>query len=187
VQHLEWIVQTFLPAFKSLVKPTLSSASYGLATGAIFGVGLTLHGVIDTFRTYASLYEFFDRASPAQLRFPLFRPDAVRLVSSIVAYNFFGLMLMCGFGTMNGVGFACLWYDWPWAATLRRSFCSALAALAFYLLFVAPLITPLCQRCSSGPALFVIEMWYLSTGLIKAYFRVTNAPLCEGRPLAGSC
>ena len=28
----------------------------------------TLHGVIDTFRTYASLYEFFDRASPAQLR-----------------------------------------------------------------------------------------------------------------------
>merc|ERR1712228_1088857 len=71
-----------------------------------------------------------------------------------------------------GIYVACLWTQWPWAEDLRLGTANTIANLMFYLLIVAPIVVPLAQRYRSGPALFVLEMWFLTTGLIKAWFRV---------------
>merc|ERR1719152_135787 len=42
----------------------------------------------------------------------------------------------------------------------------------FYLLILAPIVVPLAQRYRSGPALYCLDLFFLSTGLIKAYTRV---------------
>lgn len=73
---------------------------------------------------------------------------------------------------LGGATAALLWVDWPNASNLRQSTANTVANLMFYLLILAPIGVPLAQRYRSGPAIFVLEMYFLSTGLIKAWFRV---------------
>jgi len=169
---MRFVVRVGLPLAASLVSPLALGVKVGLDFGALLALCGTVAGVAGTVKTYSALYTLFACESPATLRFPIFRPDAVRLVSSIVAYMLIGVMVTCLLCAGCGAWVALLWVQWPLAAALRHALANTVANLLFYLLLLAPICVPLAQRCRSGPVLFGFDMYFLSTNIIKAWFRI---------------
>jgi len=123
-------------------------------------------------KTYGILYKFFQQHTAATLRMPIARPDSVRMIGSVVPLMLIGMLATCIIFFVLGLLVAALMVQTPLAAWLREKVANTLANWLFYTFILWSVVVPLLQRYRSGPALYVLEMYFLQTGFIKAYFRV---------------
>jgi hypothetical protein len=103
---------------------------------------------------------------------PIARPDSVRMIGSVVPLMLIGMLATCIIFFVLGLLVAALMVQTPLAAWLREKVANTLANWLFYTFILWSVVVPLLQRYRSGPALYVLEMYFLQTGFIKAYFRV---------------
>lgn len=96
------------------LQDTLATATLvGVYVGAVLGAYLTLDGIRRTLRGYFLVYDRLWQYGPAVLRTAMLRQDATRGFAHIVAYPFFGLILVVGSCMIGSCFFALLFTKFP--------------------------------------------------------------------------
>jgi len=172
-------VDEALPGCQRMQRPLLDAASRVFFVGTFISLGLTFFGLYRTWNAYKMTYQLLDKHGPAAFRFPLRKADSVRLLATMVAYNAVGALIVSLICMLLGACIACLADSegFPPALFLRRLIAQAIIALICEATYVRPFVIPFFQRKEWGAALFVIELWYLSIGLLKGIARTLTLML----------
>ena len=79
-----------------------------------------------------------------------------------------------GLRTIGGFVVGLIIVDSPLRYLLRPLIAHCVVAIITEMLYVRKVVTPFFQFLSCGPALYAIEMWYLSLGLLKGFTRMVT-------------
>ena len=166
----QWWLNILINAFPIVVWAGIVGAWVGIAA-ALF---LTYGGTKATISTYHEAYDLLWKNGHAALRFPLERANSVRLMSTLVFYHLYGLLGLMGIGAIGGFVVGLIIVDSPLQYMLRPLIAHCVVAIITEMLYVRKVVTPFFQFLSCGPALYAIEMWYLSLGLLKGFTRMVT-------------
>jgi len=168
---VDWMLR-YLPDAIRMVDPVYFSFALGLTVSAVVSIVLSLRGIYKTWTVYTHVYDLLLSHGPSALRFPLRRANSVRLMGAFVAFNVWGQLLVsmtcCTIAALCTV----LLEDWRYGATTRTAFAGAVHTWIAEMFIIRPVLVPLVQRYNCGPALFAIEMWYLSVGFLMGIARL---------------
>ena len=106
------------------------------------------------------------------MRLPIRKANSVRMVSTLIFYQMMGFILTTLSCTVLVLFFTLMGIEWPLKLSLRVFFANLCIAQLVEMTYVRTCITPLFQTFECGPALFVINLWYMSIGLLKALTRL---------------
>ena len=95
-------------------------------------------------------------------------------MSTLVFYHLYGLLGLMGIGAIGGFVVGLIIVDSPLQYMLRPLIAHCVVAIITEMLYVRKVVTPFFQFLSCGPALYAIEMWYLSLGLLKGFTRMVT-------------
>lgn len=145
----------------------------GVGVGAMVGPVLAIKGILHTLRTYSHTYDLLWKHGPTAMRYPLRRANSVRFFATFIAFQFCGFVLVVMVTAFISVVLVLLWEgDWP-GAPLLRSFVLTVSGMQMMEMFIIrTVVVPLCQKLQCGPALFMLELWYLTSGFIKGFTRL---------------
>jgi len=151
----------------------VESSLVGGVVGCCLSFVLTLRGIRGTWAAFYELYELMHTHQHTCMRMPLRKANSVRLMSTLIFYQLFGFALVVAFCSFLGLLIGLATVDWSGKLWLRALFANALIAQITEMAYVRTCVTPLFQLFECGPALFVINLWYMSVGLIKGITRIT--------------
>ena len=95
-------------------------------------------------------------------------------MSTLVFYHLYGLLGLMAIGAIGGFIVGLIIVDSPLRYLLRPLIAHCVVAIITEMLYVRKVVTPFFQFLSCGPALYAIEMWYLSLGLLKGFTRMVT-------------
>jgi hypothetical protein len=157
IETLRYAVVLALMMQQNLVGALIS----GLRFGSVLGVCATLFGSVDTFFSYRDAYKFFATRGPSVMRFDISRSDTERFVPFFVIAQLFGFLLVVLFWSCLRVAWVLIFVEWPYAAVYRVTLASSWTIIVADTLVVRPFVIIYLQKINCGPALFVVQMWYL--------------------------
>jgi len=144
----------------------------GLGLGSILSFYLVIKGIMHTLQVYARAYSLFWASGPSSLRFPLRRANALRLYSTFVSFQLFGIINVLVAVTVVALLVATLVVPGPVSSFSRGVVLSLVSVQLAEMLFFRTVVVPFFQSINCGPALYASELWYLNTGLIKGLTRL---------------
>jgi len=145
----------------------------GVAIGAAVGPVLAIKGILHTLRTYSHTYDLLWTHGPTAMRYPLRRANSVRFFATFIAFQFCGFVLVVLLTAVISIVAVLLWEgDWPGAPALRSLVLTVLGMQMMEMFIIRTVVVPLCQKLQCGPALFMLELWYLTSGFIKGFTRL---------------
>jgi len=182
-RSVDYVLDTIIPTTRRLSRPTLEALSIMLLVASFLTLLLTLKGLKSTADTYRLTYKLLKEHGPAAFRFPLRKADSVRLLSTMIAYNALGSVLVCAVLSLVGLVVALLLNTESADATeatsialmLRTTIARAVVAMLCEMTYMRTVLIPFFQHHECGVALFVIELWYLRIGLLKGIARLVAA------------
>ena len=147
----------------------------GVGIGAAVGPMLAVRGILRTMKTYTHTYDLLWTHGPTAMRFPLRRANSVRFFATFIAFQLCGFVLVVLLFAAASIVLVLLWEgDWPGAPLLRALVLTVVSMQMMEMLIIRSVVVPLCQKLQCGPALFMLELWYLTSGFIKGFTRLSN-------------
>ena len=167
------VIYTWLPILREAIPVLVEHCIVGGVVGCCLSFLLTLKGIRKTWATFYELYGLLYTHQHTCMRTPLRKANSVRLMSTLIFYQLFGFTLVVAFCSFMGLLIGLASVEWPGKLWLRALFANALIAQLTEMAYVRTCVTPLFQLFECGPALFVINLWYMSLGLIKGITRIS--------------